>query len=265
MAGPRPPGVVVPPTHQLTEVNAPDGAPAFCIEGCPHADTCPYDAVAIYRDLEPVLGDLAMTRRPIGLAPVAAAARRVRPVLARAPVEAVRSSVEWWRWPVAAVTDDHTPAGLDHALRTTRWGRCAYRVGDNDQPSSQTVAVQYANGVNASFTLQSTSYRSMRQVRVDGTRGSAVGELHALDGWLRARPQVGSHPPPPVPATYDGMAVGATAVPRLPTVRSGRSPRRRAGLDSHRIAFAAMRSAAEGSWSTCRRTSPASGRTHRVG
>jgi len=236
---------------ELTEANAPPGAPEFCIEGCPHADTCPYDAVAMYRELQPLLGDLAMTRRPLGLGPVAAVAKHVRPALARAPIGAMRSSVEWWRWPVAAVTDDHTPEGLDHALRTTRWGRCAYRVDDNDQPSSQTVAIQFANGVNASFTLQSTSYRSMRQVRVDGTKGSAVGELRALDGMLRIHDhKSGRARRITLPPTYDGHGGGERPLflDFLDAIRTGREPTSsgRASLDSHRIAFAAMRSAAGG-------------------
>jgi predicted dehydrogenase len=236
---------------ELTLANAPEGAPEFCIEGCPHASTCPYDAVAMYRELQPVLGDLAMTRRPLGLGPFASVAKRVRPTLAAAPIGAVRSSVEWWRWPVAAVTDDHTAKGLDHALRTTRWGRCAYRVGDNDQPSSQTVAIQYANGVNASFTLHSTSYRTMRQVRVDGTRGSAVGELRALDGTLRIHDhRSGRVRRIPLPPTFDGHGGGERPLflDFLDAIRTGREPTSsgRASLDSHRIAFAAMRSAAEG-------------------
>ena len=32
----------------FTRENAPDGAPERCIEGCPHADTCPYNAVKLY-------------------------------------------------------------------------------------------------------------------------------------------------------------------------------------------------------------------------
>ncbi|MFM7068537.1 MAG: Gfo/Idh/MocA family protein, partial [Actinomycetes bacterium] len=43
---------------ELTDANAPEGSPEFCAEGCPHASTCPYDAVSIYKDLDPVLGDL---------------------------------------------------------------------------------------------------------------------------------------------------------------------------------------------------------------
>lgn len=30
------------------EENAPEGAPARCVDGCPHADTCPYNAVKLY-------------------------------------------------------------------------------------------------------------------------------------------------------------------------------------------------------------------------
>ena len=65
----------------MTEAKAPEGAPEYCIEGCPHADTCPYDAVATYRELTPLLADLAMTERPRGLGPAAAALKAVRPRL----------------------------------------------------------------------------------------------------------------------------------------------------------------------------------------
>ena len=34
----------------FTRENAPEGAPERCIEGCPHADTCPYNAVKLYVD-----------------------------------------------------------------------------------------------------------------------------------------------------------------------------------------------------------------------
>ena len=172
----------------------------------------------------------------------------VRPRLVESKVELVRKRAEWWRWPVSAVTDDHTPEGLDHALRTTRWGRCAWKVGDNDQPSSQTVLVEFANGVEASFTLQSNSYRSMRHVRVDGTKGSIVGELHALDGWLRVADHVtGKVRELHVPTAYDGHGGGERPLFRdfLDAVRTGTQPvaSGRASLESHRIAFAAMRSA----------------------
>ncbi len=138
--------------------------------------------------------------------------------------DAAKQRLEWWRWPVAAVTDDHSAEGLDRALRSTRWGRCAWKVGDNDQPSAQTVSIRFANDVVANFTLQSVSHRTMRTVRVNGTRGSAWGELRALDGWLRvADHATGRVSRERIPTAYDGHGGGrATAVPR----RARRVPHR---------------------------------------
>jgi predicted dehydrogenase len=237
---------------ELCDENAPEGAPEYCIEGCPHSETCPYDAVATYRDLTPVLADLAMAKRPVGLSTAAAALKAVRPKLIGASIPVISRQLEWWRWPVAAVTDDHTAAGLDTALRTTRWGRCVYRVGDNDQPSGQTVSIRFINGVLANFTLQSASYRSMRSVRVDGTRGSAWGELHSLDGWLRvADHKSGRVRREQVPTAYDGHGGGERPLFRdfLGAIDSGSQPSVSAhqSLESHRIAFAAMESARTGS------------------
>jgi len=236
---------------ELTLANVPDGAPEFCIEGCPHSEQCPYDAVATYRDLTPALADLAMAERPIGLGVGAAALKKVRPKLLAASIPVVSKAVEWWRWPVAAVTDDHTPAGLDTALRTTRWGRCAYRVEDNDQPSAQTVSIRFTNDVLANFTLQSNSHRAMRSVRVNGTKGSAWGELRALDGWLKvADHKSGKIRSEKIPTAYDGHGGGERPLFRdfLTAIEQGTAPSPSAAesLESHRIAFAAMESARTG-------------------
>jgi predicted dehydrogenase len=236
---------------ELTDANAPEGAPEHCIEGCPHAETCPYDAVATYRDLTPMLSDLAMAERPRGLRHAASALRKVRPALVDSSIPGVARRLEWWRWPVAAVTDDHTMEGLETALRTTRWGRCAWKVGDNDQPSSQTVSIRFANGVLANFTLQSTSHRSLRVVRVNGTLGSAWGELHALDGWLKvADHKSGRTRSIPIPTAYDGHGGGERPLFRdfLEAIGTGTEPSvsARRSVESHRIAFAAMTSARTG-------------------
>lgn len=34
----------------FTRANAPEGSPEYCVEGCPKADTCPYNAVKLYLD-----------------------------------------------------------------------------------------------------------------------------------------------------------------------------------------------------------------------
>ncbi|MGI9577729.1 MAG: Gfo/Idh/MocA family protein [Microthrixaceae bacterium] len=234
---------------ELTESNVPEGAPEYCIEGCPHSETCPYDAVATYRELTPMLSDLAMTERPFGLGPGAKVLKVALPKLREADVADSARRLQWWRWPVAAVTDDHTPEGLDHALRTTRWGRCAYRVEDNDQPSAQVVSIRFVNGVLANFTLQSNSHRTMRSVRVNGTRGSAWGELRALDGWLKvADHKSGKVRSERIPTAFDGHGGGEMPLFEefLCSIRTGTEPSVSAAdsVESHRIAFAAMASAA---------------------
>lgn len=34
----------------FTRENAPEGAPEYCVEGCPHGGTCPYNAIKLYYD-----------------------------------------------------------------------------------------------------------------------------------------------------------------------------------------------------------------------
>ncbi len=236
---------------ELTDANAPAGAPERCTDGCPHQPSCPYDAVAMYTQLEPMLRDLGQHRWPPGLRAVAPVLGRVRSMAQDAPVASIRRAAEWRRWPLTAVSDDPSPESVMEALRTTRWGKCAWRVGDNDQPSAQTVDIAFANGVLASFTLQTTSHRSMRQIRVDGTRGSAVGELAGLESWLevtdhrtgrRKRQRFalatdghGGGEAPLVDAFLDGITGG-----------DGGATSAREAWESHRIAFAAMTAASEG-------------------
>jgi predicted dehydrogenase len=228
---------------ELCAANAPEGAPEYCIEGCPHSETCVYDAVAMYRDLSPLLLDLKQKSRPAASVPQAGSTDDP-------PAE--RPRAEGWRgWPVSVITRDHSPEGVLRALRETRYGRCVYRVGDNDQPSSQNVAVLFENGVNASFTMHSTSHREGRETRIDGTRGSLVsgfysveqfvevtdhknGRTRKVDLALRAGAHGGSDPQlfRAFLAAVDGQGEPATTAAEA--------------LWSHRMAFAADRCAREG-------------------
>ncbi len=221
---------------ELREANAPTDAPSYCIEGCPHAETCPYDAVSMYRHLTPLLLDLH---------------KKNGPGVNDDPSSDIPRAANWKGWPVSAITEDPSPKGVDRALRETRYGRCVYRVGDNDQPSSQQVGVQFANGVNASFTMHSTSHREGRETRIDGTRGTLVAgfyntEQHATlhdhkTGRMRELTLDSS-------AGRHGGADPRLFEDFLGAVRSGRTPETSAGESvwSHRMAFAADRCARQG-------------------
>ena len=161
---------------ELRAANAPADAPERCIEGCPHAERCPYDAAAMYRDLSPMLLDLqTKTQRPDELA-----AASTGTSTGSEAIEPPRAS-GWTGWPISVISNDPSPEGIERALRETRYGRCVYRVGDNDQPSSQNVGILFANGVNASFTMHSNSYREGRETRIDGTRGSLLAGFYTLE------------------------------------------------------------------------------------
>ncbi len=68
------------------EGNKPEGAPARCIDGCPHAAACPYDAVRLYLD---------------------------------------DKNNGWFRQ-TATKLPSPTDADVERALRTTDYGRCVY-------------------------------------------------------------------------------------------------------------------------------------------
>jgi predicted dehydrogenase len=71
--------------------NVPSGAPARCLDGCPHADTCPFYAPRFY------IERLALTDGP----------------------------------PVSAITLDPSPAARERALREGPYGRCVYRCDND--------------------------------------------------------------------------------------------------------------------------------------
>jgi predicted dehydrogenase len=232
---------------ELCEANAPPDAPAFCIEGCRHADSCPYDAVAMYRDLTPLLLDLRMRTRMAAATGVAADADAASgdPPRARG----------WTGWPVSVLTADTTPESVDRALRESRYGRCVYRVGDNDQPASQSVDVLFANGVNAGFSMHSTSHREGRETRIDGTRGTLVAGFYTLEQFaevthhksgrtrtLPLTPETGLHGGADPKLFRAFLAALCGEAPAATTARES--------LWSHRMAFAADRCARDATVAT---------------
>ncbi len=233
---------------ELCEENAPDGAPERCIDGCPHAERCPYDAVAMYRDLTPLLLDLRL-------------ARQLPPGADESGPEEGPPRAEGWRgWPVSVLSSDPSPEGIERALRETRYGRCVYRVGDNDQPASQSVELLFANGVNASFTMHGGSHREGRETRIDGTRASLVAGFYTLEQLAEITDHKTGRTRR-LPLTLESGAHGGSD-PRLfrsflNAVEGRGEPltTARESLWSHRMAFAAdhcARNACVATWETSR-------------
>ena len=70
----------------FSKKNKPEGAPEFCIDGCPHAETCPYNAVKLYFD---------------------------------------DKNNEWLRTTCTHMHEP-TDADVERSLRTSNYGRCVY-------------------------------------------------------------------------------------------------------------------------------------------
>lgn len=64
-------------------------------------------------------------------------------------------------------------------LKTTNYGRCAYRM-DNDQPDHYTTNILFDNNTTAAFSMEAfTSYEG-RRTRVMGSMGDIVGDMSAF-------------------------------------------------------------------------------------
>ena len=72
-------------------------------------------------------------------------------------------------------------------LRTSPWGRCVWRC-DNDAVDHQVIAMDFANGATATFTM--TAFESGRELAIFGTkgvlRGGAIGKRAGTpELWFR--------------------------------------------------------------------------------
>ncbi|MFJ3586277.1 Gfo/Idh/MocA family protein [Streptomyces sp. NPDC090127] len=78
-------------------------------------------------------------------------------------------------WPLSVVTDEFTPQALDIALREGPYGRCVYAC-DNDVVDHQVVAMEFASGATATFTMTAFTEQADRQTRIFGTRAELRGD-----------------------------------------------------------------------------------------
>ncbi|MBP7276314.1 MAG: Gfo/Idh/MocA family oxidoreductase [Kiritimatiellae bacterium] len=156
-------------------------------------------------------------------------------------------------WPLSVVTPDPTPASLRRALESGPYGRCVYRC-DNDMVDHQVVALEFADGRAATFTLCAfTTRREGRRSRLFGTHGEIQGDSETItvdnfrtghrrivDTRKKSRLSLEGHGGGDfgvVHAFVHAVASGDTS-----QILSGAD----ATLESHRIAFAAERARREG-------------------
>ena len=157
--------------------NAPPGAPKRCLDGCPHAETCIHNAPFLYIDVVPLLrigvdSDWRLAKFFAGLALNHKTCFKIFSKM----IPPLKQIGEWKEWPVSVITDDLSYEGKMKALQEGPWGRCVYFC-DNDQPDHMVVSIEFENGVTASLTVHGHSPQEGRSIRVDGTKGTLIGDF----------------------------------------------------------------------------------------
>ncbi|HEY43460.1 MAG TPA: Gfo/Idh/MocA family oxidoreductase [Anaerolineae bacterium] len=164
--------------------NAPSGAPARCLDGCPISDTCPYFAPFVYLDLLPLWRDVADTST--GLVKFAAKTQLRAPGLVRAVSKVVpflRQMSDYRGWPRSVLALEPTSDAILEALQNGPYGRCVYFCG-NDVVDHQVVLMQFEGGMSVSLTMHGHSHLEGRSTRIEGTRASLNAFVGFRGSWI---------------------------------------------------------------------------------
>ena len=167
--------------------NAPPGAPAYCLDGCPVEKTCPYYAPFIYLDLIPLWRSFAGTAA--GFPRWAMQVNLRLPGLVRRLgniIPLLRQVSEYRGWPRSVVAADPTPENLMQALRRGPYGRCVYRC-QNNVVDHQSVLMQFEGPLSVTLTMHGHSHLEYRTTRIEGTRGTLRAELGLGGAWVEVR------------------------------------------------------------------------------
>lgn len=133
----------------FTADNAPEGAAPRCLDGCACKEDCPFDAEKIY------ITD---------------------------PHTGIRGRGKGW--PCAVLASDPDEDKIRDALRTGPYGRCVFHC-DNNVVDHQTVNLEFANHIHATFTMTAFTQDCHRTIKITGTRGEIQGDMEENVLYLR--------------------------------------------------------------------------------
>ncbi|MBP5538669.1 MAG: Gfo/Idh/MocA family oxidoreductase [Bacteroidales bacterium] len=124
--------------------NAPEGAPAYCTDGCPHADTCPYNAVTIYCKWKEHTSVFDLHGKD------------------KKDPEKLLSRMKDPKY--------------------NRYARCVFHC-DNDQPDHYVADMVFEDNITASFTMDAFTIKGGRRTRIMGTKGYIDGDMKEFHVW----------------------------------------------------------------------------------
>jgi predicted dehydrogenase len=166
--------------------NAPEGAPKYCVNGCPIENTCLYYAPRIYIDIIPIIHLLRKSNIKFYkiLANLRENHMRLLKILSKF-IKPLKKLIYYRDWPVEPIylgrpeetLNDYSNKTRYNLLKTSPYGRCVYQC-DNDVVDHQVVNIEFENGTTANLTMHGFSEREGRTLRIDGTKATLIGLFH---------------------------------------------------------------------------------------
>jgi hypothetical protein len=71
------------------------------------------------------------------------------------------------------------PEAIMEKLKTTNYGRCVYRM-ENDQPDHYITNIRFGDNITASFSMEAFTSYAGRRTRIMGAMGDMVGDMNEL-------------------------------------------------------------------------------------
>lgn len=168
--------------RHFKEENAPEGAPQYCLDGCPAKDNCLYYAPRIYVDIEPIIQ--VVKKSDNGLFKFFANLRKNHLGILKiftTLIPPLRELRYWKAWPIEPLYhnvehEDYSDKAKLEILKDSPYGRCVYHC-DNDVVDHQLVNIEFENGVTANLCMHGFSEKEGRTIRIDGTKATLFGDF----------------------------------------------------------------------------------------
>ena len=162
--------------------NAPNGAPKYCLDGCPAKDTCNYYAPRIYIDIIPIIQVIEKSDNKLIKFFGYLRKKHLKFLIGLSKIITLLKDLRYWKnWPVGPLyinqPEDYSDEAKLKILKTSPYGRCVYHC-DNDVVDHQVVNIEFENNVTANLTMHGFSEQEGRTLRIDGTKATLIGEFH---------------------------------------------------------------------------------------
>ncbi len=162
--------------------NAPEGAPEYCLDGCPAKNKCLYYAPRIYVDIIPQIQLMEKSDNKALKILGWLRKKHVNFLTYLSKIIPQLKEIRYYRdFPIyylyTGEKEDYSDEAKLEILKTSPYGKCVYHC-DNNVVDHQVVNIEFENGVTANLTMHGFSEQEGRTLRIDGTKATLLGEFH---------------------------------------------------------------------------------------